>query len=146
MICKILDFHFFSSTSFVIFKHINSKLISKANLSHQIVILKIRKMVHALRIPATYLLVITNCCELRCNWASLVGQVVKKLPAMQETWVGSLGWEEPLAKGMVTPSSILAWKIPWTGDPQELQIKGLQRVWKDWVTDTFTPHWILMCN
>ena len=85
-------------------------------------------MVHALRIMATYLFIITNCCELRYNWASLVVQMVKKLSARQETWVGSLGWEEPLEKGMVTPSSILAWKIPWTGDPQELQSMGLQRV------------------
>ena len=46
--------------------------------------------------------------------ASLVAQLVKNLPAMQETWVQSLGWEDPLKKGKVTPSSILAWRIPWT--------------------------------
>ena len=45
---------------------------------------------------------------------SLVAQLVKNLPAMQETWVQSLGWEDPLEKGMATYSSILAWRIPWT--------------------------------
>ena len=45
---------------------------------------------------------------------SLVAQLVKNLPAMQETWVQSLGWEEPLEKGMAIPSSILARRIPWT--------------------------------
>ena len=44
----------------------------------------------------------------------LVAQLVKNLPAMQETWARSLGWEEPLEKGKATHSSILAWKIPWT--------------------------------
>ena len=50
-------------------------------------------------------------------WASLVAQSVKNLPAMQETWVRSLGWEDPLEEGMVTHSSILAWRIPWTEEP-----------------------------
>ena len=47
-------------------------------------------------------------------WASLVAQLVKNLPVMQETWVQSLGWEDPLEKGKATHSSILAWRIPWT--------------------------------
>ena len=47
------------------------------------------------------------------NWASLVAQLVKNLPAMWETWVWSLGWEDPLEKGMATHSRILAWRIPW---------------------------------
>jgi len=47
--------------------------------------------------------------------AFLVAQTVKNLPAMQETWVQSLGQEDPLEKGMATHSSILAWRIPWTG-------------------------------
>ena len=47
-------------------------------------------------------------------WVSLVAQLVKNPPAMQETWVSSLGWEDPLEKGMATHSSILAWRIPWT--------------------------------
>ena len=48
------------------------------------------------------------------RWASLVVQLVNNLPAMWETWVRSLGWEDPLEKGMATHSSILAWRIPWT--------------------------------
>ena len=51
---------------------------------------------------------------LQYSWASLVAQLVKNTPAMQETWVQSLGWEDPLAKGKATHSSILAWRIPWT--------------------------------
>ena len=48
------------------------------------------------------------------SWASLVAQLVKNLPAMQETWVRSLDWEDPLEKGKATHCSILAWRIPWT--------------------------------
>ena len=51
---------------------------------------------------------------LQCSWASLVAQLVKNLPAMQETWVQSLSWEDPLEKGKATHSSILAWRMPWT--------------------------------
>ena len=47
-------------------------------------------------------------------WASLLAQLVKSLPAMWETWVRSLGWEDPLEKGKATHSNILAWRIPWT--------------------------------
>ena len=50
-------------------------------------------------------------------WASLVAQMVKSLPAMRETWIQSLGQEDPLEKEMATHSSILAWKIPWTKKP-----------------------------
>ena len=48
---------------------------------------------------------------------SLVAQMLKNLPAMQETWIQSLGWEDPLEKGMHTHSSILAWRILWTEEP-----------------------------
>ena len=58
------------------------------------------------------------------QWAPLVAQMVKKLPAMQETEVQSLGQEDPLEKGMETHSSILAWEIPWTEDPGGLQSMG----------------------
>ena len=51
---------------------------------------------------------------LQYSWASLVAQMVKNPPAMLESWILSLGWEDPLEEGMVTPSSILAWRIPWT--------------------------------
>ena len=72
------------------------------------------------------------------HWASLVVQFAKNLPAMQETWVPSLGWEDPLEKGMATHSSILAWRIPWTEEPGGLQTMGSQRVGHDWATFTFT--------
>ena len=64
-------------------------------------------------------------------WTSLVAQMVKHLPAMWETWVRSLGWEDPLEKEKATHSSILAWKIPWTEEPGGLQFTGLQRVGHD---------------
>ena len=63
--------------------------------------------------------------------ASLVVQTVQRLPAMQETWVRSLGQEDPLEKEMATHSSILAWRIPWTEEPGRLQSMGLQRVKHD---------------
>ena len=56
-------------------------------------------------------------------WVPLVAHLVKNLPAIQETWVQSLGWENPLEKGEATHSSILAWRIPWTIQPM-----GWQRV------------------
>ena len=70
------------------------------------------------------------------SWASLVAQSVKNLPAVQETWVQSLGWEDPLEKEMATHSSILAWKISWTEEPGGLQSMGSQRVGHDWATNT----------
>ena len=51
---------------------------------------------------------------LQYSWISLVAQLVKNPPALQETWVQSLGWEDPLEKRKATHSSILAWRIPWT--------------------------------
>ena len=56
----------------------------------------------------------------------LVAQTVKSLPTMQETWVRSLGWEDPLEKEMAAHFSILAWKIPWTEEPGRLQSVGSQ--------------------
>ena len=61
-------------------------------------------------------------------WASLVAQRVKSVRAMQEMQVQSLGQEDLLEKGMATHSSILAWRIPWTGKPGGLQSMGSQRV------------------
>ena len=63
--------------------------------------------------------------------ASLVAQMVKNPLAMQETQARSLGWEDPLEKGMAIHSSILAWRIPWTEEPGGLQSMGLQRVGHD---------------
>ena len=60
-----------------------------------------------------------------------MAQTVKKLPAMREMWVRSLGQEDPLEKGMATPSSILAWRIPWTEEPSGIQFMGSQRVGQD---------------
>jgi len=60
--------------------------------------------------------------------ASLVAQMVKNPPAMPETWVCSLGWEDPLEEGMATHSSILAWRTPWTEEPGGLQSMGSQRI------------------
>ena len=59
--------------------------------------------------------------SLQYSWASLVVQSVKSLPAMRETWIQSLGWEDPLEEGMTTHSSILARRIPWTDEPDGLQ-------------------------
>ena len=61
----------------------------------------------------------------------MVAQKVKNLPAMQETGVRSLGWEDPLEKGLSIHSSILVWKIPWTEEPGGLQSMGSQRVGHD---------------
>ena len=60
-----------------------------------------------------------------------MAQMVKNPPAKWETWVRSLGWEDPLEEGMATQSSILAWKIPWAQEPSGLQSMGLQRVGHD---------------
>ena len=69
--------------------------------------------------------------------ASLVAQMVKNLPAVWETWVQSLGWEDLLEKGMETHSSILAWRIPWTEEPGRLLSMGLQRVGHDWANNMY---------
>ena len=66
--------------------------------------------------------------------ASLVAQMVKHLPAMRETWVRSLGWENPLEKEMATHSSILTWEIPWRERPGRLQSMSLKRIRHDLVT------------
>ena len=69
----------------------------------------------------------------RLNWMGFQdkAQMVKSPPAMQETGVRSLGWKDPLEKGMATHSSILAWRIPWTEKPGGLQSMGFQRVRHD---------------
>ena len=61
---------------------------------------------------------------LHYSWASLVCQLVKNPPAVQETWVQSLGREDPLEEGMTAHSSVLAWSIPWTEEPGGLQSVG----------------------
>ena len=64
-------------------------------------------------------------------WTSLVAQMVKHLPVMQETWVQSLGWEDTLEKGTAAHSSTLAWKILWIEEPGRLQSMGSLRVGHD---------------
>ena len=64
-------------------------------------------------------------------WASLVAKKLKRLPLMRETWIQSLGREDPLEKEMATHFSILAWRIPWTEEPGWLQSMGSQRVGLD---------------
>ena len=70
-------------------------------------------------------------CSFAVFWTSLVAQTVKRLPTMRETWVQSLDGEDLLEKGMATHSSTLAWKIPWTEEPDRLQSTGSQRVGGD---------------
>ena len=77
---------------------------------------------------------------LQYSWTSLMAQTVKTLPAVQETWVWPLGWEDTLEKAMATHSSILAERLPWTEEAGGLQTLGLQRVGHDWVTNTFSFH------
>ena len=72
-----------------------------------------------------------NSVTLSVIWASLVAQMVKRLPAIWETWVQFLGREDPLEKAIATHSSTLAWKIPWTEEPGRLQSMASQRVGHD---------------
>ena len=69
--------------------------------------------------------------QLLSLWASLVAQTVKRLSTVRETWVPSLGWEDPLEKEMAIHSRTLAWKIPWTEEPSRLQTMRSQRVGHD---------------
>ena len=78
--------------------------------------------------------------NLNTCWTSLLAQIVKNLPVMQETWVWSLDWEDSLEKGIATHSIIFVWRIPWTEESGWIQSMGLQRVRHDWATHfhTFT--------
>ena len=73
-----------------------------------------------------------------------MAQTVKNPPAMRETWVQSLGWEDPLEEGMATHSSILAWRILWTEEPGRLQSMGSQRVRE--LSDLVTEYLIGVLN
>ena len=68
---------------------------------------------------------------LQYSWSSLVAQLIKNRPTFWETWVRSLGWEDPLEKEMAIHSSTIAWKIPWTEEPGRLRSMGSQRVRHD---------------
>ena len=83
--------------------------------------------------PHTPLLSLTLFCTGEISWQvqTHVAQMIKHLPSMQETWVRSLGWGDPLEKEMATHSSTLAWKIPWMVEPVRLQSLALQKVGYD---------------
>jgi len=66
---------------------------------------------------------------LQYSWASLVAQIIKNPPAMRETWVRSLGWEDPLEEGMATHSSILAWRIPMDRGAWQATVHGVAKSW-----------------
>ena len=74
-------------------------------------------------------------------WVHVLAQTVKRLTAMRKTGVWFLGWEDPLEKEMAIHSSTLAWKIPWTEEPDRLQSMGSQRVGHDWAT-SLSLSWI----
>ena len=82
--------------------------------------------------PVSLALQVGNDHYLHIMVPSLVAKTVKHLPAMWETWVQSLGREDPLEKEMATHSSTLAWKIPWTKEPGRLQSMGSQRLGHNW--------------
>ena len=63
------------------------------------------------------------------NVASMMTQMVKSLPAMPETWVQSLGQDDPLEEGIATHSTILVWRVPWTEEPGGLQSMGITKSW-----------------
>ena len=100
--------------------------ISKSPVSHTLFLLSI---LHDLICNS---LVFLKSCK-----ASLVAQRLKCLPAMLETQVQSLGWEDALEKEMSTHSSILAWRIPWREEPDRLQSTGSQRVGHNWATSLY---------
>ena len=77
--------------------------------------------------------------------ASMVAQAVKNLPAMQDTWVQSWGWEDPLEKGMASHFNILAWRIPWTEELGGVWFMGLQKVRRNWVTSTICIFTLIKC-
>ena len=80
-------------------------------------------------------------CHLYCGTrASLVAQMVKNPPEMKETWIRSLGWEDPLEKGMATHSSILAWRISMDRGAWWATVHGAQRAGHDWVTKPSTAQ------
>ena len=67
--------------------------------------------------------------SLQYSWASLVAQTRKNLPAMRETWVQSLGWEDPLEEGMATHSSVLAWRIPVDKEARRATVHTVAKSW-----------------
>ena len=93
------------------------------------------EIMNATNLPHLHLWIFFFNLYLSFPWASLVAQMVNNLPAIEESQVWPLGWEDPLEKGMATHSSILAWEIPWTEEPGQLQSMGLQIVNSQWLSD-----------
>ena len=91
--------------------------------------LKLTDILHSVQSMMSVRLIVHLSCP--SSWTSLVAQNVKRLSTMWETWVRSLGREDPLEKEMVIHSSAIAWKIPWTEEPDRLQSMGSQRVGHD---------------
>ena len=87
--------------------------------------------VHRMMLPGKLDFTYVNYISINLPWASLVAQTVKSLYTMLETWVRSLGQEDPLEKEMAIYSSTIAWKIPWTEEPGRLRSMGSQRVGHD---------------
>ena len=103
-----------------------------------------------LKSPAEGWKKVHNYAELSHLKAFLMTQMVKKLLALQETWVQSLGWEDPLEAGMATYSSILAWRIPWTEEPGGLQSMESQSDMTEWLSTVHSTshlkHFFWMLN
>jgi len=102
-------------------KHMNPKGSSKKHIIKIVAIIKNKKRPLLIRSLREKPLVLYK------GEASLVAQLVKNLPAMQETWVQSLGWEDPLEKGKVTHSSILVWRIPMDREAWQATVHGIAK-------------------
>ena len=106
-----------------IYRDITGSLRAGDEARTRILILNFLWKLRDLRNLVYSVMVMSNCQHLGAahkHWASLVAQMVKNPPAMPETWVQSLGWEDPLEKETGTHSSILDWRIPWTEEPRGL--------------------------
>ena len=110
------------------FNFLSIRSLEQKTLGNKIVLKMIKDFSKTFQLLRELLLVWIFSSRVILFWASLVAQRVKRLPAMQETWVQSLGQEAPLEKEMVAHSSTLTWRIPWTEKPGRLQFMGLQRV------------------
>ena len=106
--------------------------MSHIPISHHDV--NVQGIIPHIKVRCTFSIVTSLAFKVKCNDSSLVAQRLKHLPVMQETWVRSLGREDPLEKEMSLRSSIFAWRTPWTEEPGGLQSTGSQRVGHDRVT------------
>ena len=124
-----------------------SKIIADGDCSHEIkrrLLLERKVMINLDSILKSRDITLPAKVHLVKAMGSLVAQRLKHLPPMRETWVRSLGREDPLEKEMVAHSSILAWRIPWTEEPGRLQSMGSQRVRHDWTSLHFMVFPVVM--